>query len=400
LVTYSEIALNIGIVFGFSTGLIFAPMRDNIEWRCMLAFGTVLPILMILLLMTGVMPESPRWLVSKNRINDARTILQTIYPPGDIDHVINDIRESITLEQITEQHAVGWNIILRPTPAIRRMMFVGVGTAVAQQAVGIDAIQYYLIDVIERLGIPSGTYQSNIILILLGTLKLAMIVVGGHLFDRHGRRPLFFISLVGMSIALISISAIFFMETSSLSSITNIAVIVGLAFYLSFFSVGIGPGGWLIPSEVFSLSIRGKAMSIATVCNRIAATLMSSTFLSTVSVIGWSGFFFMLFLICIVIFTFMYYYLPETNGQSIEKMALYFAEITDDTYILDAEARIVENTTRTPSMFQPSVPLESYHRVSNDYGSNVQMLIRSSHSHRLYVYCATGKSGLISTKIT
>ena len=66
------------------------------------------------------------------------------------------------------------------------MMLVGVGTAIAQQAVGIDAIQYYLIDVIERLGIPSDTNQSSIILILLGTLKLTMIVVGGQLFDKHG----------------------------------------------------------------------------------------------------------------------------------------------------------------------------------------------------------------------
>lgn len=367
--TFSEIALNIGIVFGFSTGLVFAPMNDSIEWRYMLAFGTILPVLMIVLLCTGVMPESPRWLVSNDRFNDARNILQHIYPAGhDIDLIIHEISESIAREHAAECHAIGWKTIFCPTPAIRRMLFVGVGIAVAQQAVGIDAIQYYLIDVIERLGIPSDTYRSSIILILLGTLKLVMIVVGGQLFDKHGRRPLFFVSLIGMAIALLAISAIFLIETSLPVSVSNMTVLVGLALYLSFFSIGIGPGGWLIPSEVFSLSIRGRAMSIATLCNRVAATVMSTTFLSTVRLIGWSGFFFMLFLICIVILVFVYYYLPETNGQSLENMALYFAEITDDAYILDAEARIIENATFTsaPSTVQGNGPFQSYHRATSD----------------------------------
>lgn len=113
------------------------------------------------------------------------------------------------------------------------MMLVGVGTAIAQQAVGIDAIQYYLIDVIERLGIPSDTNQSSIILILLGTLKLTMIVVGGQLFDKHGRRPLIFISLNGMALALLAISVIFFVETSLRASVTNMTVLVGSAILLS-----------------------------------------------------------------------------------------------------------------------------------------------------------------------
>jgi MFS family permease len=365
LVTYSEIALNIGIVLGFSTGLIFAPLRDGMEWRCMLAFGTIQPLLMISLLWMGIMPESPRWLISTDRFNDARKILQNIYPAGhDVDQIIHEIRESITRETIAERQAVGWKTIFCPTPAIRRMMLVGVGTAVAQQAVGIDAIQYYLIDVIERLGIPSDTTKSSIILILLGSLKLTMIVVGGQLFDKHGRRPLIFLSLIGMATALLAISAIFLVETPSLASVTNITVLIALALYLSFFSIGIGPSGWLIPSEVFSLSIRGRAMSVATLCNRVVATLMSSTFLSTVKLIGWSGFFFMLFLICIVIFAFLYYYLPETNGQSLESMALYFAEITDDTYILDAEARIIENASFAQSSLKQRIPVQSYRQVT------------------------------------
>jgi MFS family permease len=76
------------------------------------------------------------------------------------------------------------------------MLLVGVGTAIAQQAVGIDAIQYYLIDVLDESGVKSERAQL-VILILLGLVKLGFIFVGGKLFDKRGRRPLLFASLIG-----------------------------------------------------------------------------------------------------------------------------------------------------------------------------------------------------------
>jgi sugar porter (SP) family MFS transporter len=357
LVTYSEIALNVGIVLGFSSGLVLAPMSDGKEWRVMFLSGAIMPVVMIVLVFT-IMPESPRWLVSKNRPEEAREILQKVYPQGwNVDLIIDDINEALEREQAAER-AVGWKVLLNPTPAFRRMLFVGIGTAVAQQAVGIDAIQYYLLDVIEETGINSATRKS-VVLILLGMMKLLFIVVGGVLFDRKGRRPLFFISLLGMSGALLLISLCFFAD----ASLSSNAIIVGLAIYLSFFSVGMGPGAWLVPSEVFSLSIRGKAMSVATLLNRVTATLMSSTFLSTVGSIGWGGFFLMLSIICLIVFAFLYFYLPETKGRSLEDMSVYFAEITGDTSILEAEARIRlhQKPSGTIEMSQGSSPTTARH---------------------------------------
>jgi MFS family permease len=228
LVTYSEIALNIGIVVGFAGSLIFSPFNDNIEWRSMLAVGMILPVVMMLLIGCKIMPESPRWLVSKNRRNDASNVLRMVYPPGhNIDEIIEEISRSVELDNIAEKNGIGWSALLCPTPAIRRMLVVGVGTAIAQQAVGIDAIQYYLVDVIEQLGFSSHSYQSSLILILLGLFKLCMIFVGGYLFDRNGRRPLFFVSLLGMFVSLVVISIAFLVDGSSLSYTTRILVIGG-----------------------------------------------------------------------------------------------------------------------------------------------------------------------------
>ena len=119
------------------------------------------------------------------------------------------------------------------------MMMVGVGTAVAQQAVGIDAIQYYLVDVINDSGVKTRQGQS-FVLMILGGIKLVFIFIGGKFFDKSGRRSLFFISLGGMTLALL-IVALGFMVDSTLSAR---ATVLGLGIYLAFFSIGMGPGAW------------------------------------------------------------------------------------------------------------------------------------------------------------
>ena len=140
----------------------------------------------------------------------------------------------------------------------------------------------------------------------------------------------------GMAIALVLVAINFFG-----SSVNAGFGVFALSLYLAFFSIGMGPGAWLIPSEVFSTIIRAKAMSLATFCNRVTATLMASTFLSTANAITYSGFFFLLAAVCVIVLMFLYWNLPETKGRSLEDMSLYFAEITGDRSILEAEEKIL-----------------------------------------------------------
>lgn len=93
---------------------------------------------------------------------------------------------------------------------------------------------------------------------------------------------------------------------------------------------------------MFPTCIRAKAMSMASFCNRVTATLMASTFLSTANAISYSGFFFLLAVVCTVCGGFFYFILPETKGRSLEDMSLYFAEITGDRSVLEAEQHIKE----------------------------------------------------------
>lgn len=197
LVTWSEIGINIGIVFGFASGLVFYNVQPDVAWRLMFATGIILPSVLIFMVFK-VMPESPRWLIAKGREEEAKVVLEKIYPIGrDIDDLVVEIRNAIEREIQAEQ-IVGWNMIFFPTPAVRRMLLVGVGSAIAQQLVGIDAIQYFLDYVLEEIGIEEGI-KRIFILIGLGVLKLIVIFYAGLAFDKNGRRPLFFISLIGTS---------------------------------------------------------------------------------------------------------------------------------------------------------------------------------------------------------
>ena len=81
--TWSEIALNVGIVLGFLSGIAFYNVDDNLEWRLMFFMGCILPIIMIILVQT-VMPESPRFLVHKGQIEEAKQILIKLYPEGKV----------------------------------------------------------------------------------------------------------------------------------------------------------------------------------------------------------------------------------------------------------------------------------------------------------------------------
>merc|ERR1712226_31366 len=208
------------------------------------------------------------------------------------------------------------------SPAFRRMLLVGVGIAVSQQVVGIEAIQYYLEKILETAGLDSRDPTTAYILIGLAIVKLIFIIIGGKLFDRKGRRPILFVSICGITAALLMLSINFFGNPSS----SGIAIFA-LALYLAFFSLGMGPGAWLIPSEVFSLSIRARALSLATFCNRLMSTIVSSTFLSVASAITWAGFFFLLAVVAFIVLAFVYYFLPETKGRSLEDMSVFFAEI-------------------------------------------------------------------------
>ena len=331
LVSWSEIAINVGVIFGFASGILFYHIPDEVAWRYMFGTGAILPFTM-LVLVKFVMPESPRWLIQQGREEEAKHVLAKL-SPGDrdgseVETIVKTIKES--LEEEEARHEFGWVfLVFRPSPAYRRMLWTGVLAGISQQVVGIDGIGSFLAYTLDRSGIHDRFWQA-LTLIGLQTIKTIITIGAAKQVDRVGRRILCFISLAGMTVSLLTLSADFALSTG-----TSFVTVLGLLGYLSFFGVGMGPCAWLIPSEVFTTPVRSKGMSLATLSNRLVATTWATSFLSLEKAISWSGVFLVLSALCIVMMAMIYIYVPETKGKSLEEMAVFFATITGDRTVLD-----------------------------------------------------------------
>ena len=160
--SWSEIGCNVGVLFGFSTStLINADFFGLVSgWRLMFVTGCMLPLLLIGLVFS-VMVESPRWLVRRERYNDSLDLLRRLYPAGfDVSDVLRNIKDDIEREKDIQQ-LDGWDFLLHPAPIVWRMLVVGLGIAIAHEICGIDAIQYYLVFILQALGITNEVQQAK-----------------------------------------------------------------------------------------------------------------------------------------------------------------------------------------------------------------------------------------------
>jgi len=209
------------------------------------------------------------------------------------------------------------------------MLLVGVGVAVCQQLSGIDGIQYFLIFILKESGLTERNERFGW-LVALGLLKLGCILVAGHNFDRRGRKPMLYLSCGGMAVALSLLSLNFFIAHAEGGHSVPALAVTALGLYLACFSFGMGPGAWLIPSEVFSQKVRAKAMSLATFSNRVAATALSMSFLSLANAMSYAGVCLFLAVVNLFIIALICAIVPETRGRPLEEMLSYFCSITQD----------------------------------------------------------------------
>eukprot|EP00971_Amphidinium_carterae_P265712 5271317-Amphidinium_carterae.1 len=151
LTTWSEFAINLGILLGFASNSMLVGLGKNVAWRVMLAVGLVLPVVLLFLSLC-VMPESPRWLMMKSRHAEAEHVLRRTHAPGtDLRPVLDELQAQV--EETT--HECGWhdlfNAFRTPGPT-RRMLLVGIGIAFAQQANGSDSLVQFSPRVFENAG--------------------------------------------------------------------------------------------------------------------------------------------------------------------------------------------------------------------------------------------------------
>ncbi|KAG6419097.1 hypothetical protein SASPL_121306 [Salvia splendens] len=298
LTSFPEIFINLGILLGYISNYSFSGLPAHINWRIMLAVGTLPSIFIGGALF--VIPESLRWLVMQNRIDEARSVLFRINEnAGEVEGKLAEIQEAarFMIKDRSEDKAV-WREMLNPTPGVRRMLITGCGIQMFQQMTGIDATVYYSPTIFNHAGIQGNT-QLLAATVAVGFTKTIFILIAILLIDKAACLGFHWLFCVCGNVA--------------------------------FFSVGIGPICWVVSSEIFPLKLRAQASAIGSVGSRVSSSIIAMSFLSV------NRTFLVFAAISALSVVFVYKYVPETKGKSLEQIELLFQ---NDSYWEDGEVEL------------------------------------------------------------
>ncbi|GBG60523.1 hypothetical protein CBR_g5698 [Chara braunii] len=351
LVSVNEVSINVGILLGYVSSYVFSSMAIDTGWRWMLGIAAA----PAFALGCGalVLPESPRWLVMRRRINEAEEILAKISRDGkDAEARLKDIQENLglgSLGQVTtagrsSRIASAWQEILRPSGPVRKMLLLVLGTNFFQMACGIDAVVYYTPTVFAQAGVDPNKNGLLAATVLVGGLKTIFIGLAVLYLDRCGRRPMMLVSAIGVTCCLI-IEGVAFLTLDKIAAprdntlplppteyhsglrFAAAVAVAGICAFVSFFSIGLGPITWVLTSEVFPLRLRAQAMVLGVIVNRIVSGVVAMTFLSLNNAITPAGTFFGYAILSFLGTLFFFFLLPETKGVSLELIGTLFGDV-------------------------------------------------------------------------
>jgi sugar porter (SP) family MFS transporter len=305
LVSFNQTAVALGIFVSYLVGYAFQPIHG---WRWMIGLAAVPAAVMLL----GLLPlvESPRWLATRDRRDEARAVMLRVRPTArEADAELDDIGEAIS-----EEEAVTYRSLFRSRP-VRRGILIGVVVAATNQLVGVNAILYYAPTILKSAGF--GDASAILSSVGIGGAFLIFTVVGLFAVDAIGRRPTLLIGIAVVVVVLAAIGALYLLPQTSL---VGVLLVVGLTVYEAAFSASLGIGIWLINSEVLPNRVRGKAQSFGTVTHWGLDLIISLVVLSLITALSATGVFWIFAAFGVIGFVVLLRILPETRNRSLEQI--------------------------------------------------------------------------------
>ncbi len=300
MVSLNQLAIVIGILLSYSVNYLLTGAGPA-NWRWMFASAAVPSICFLIALL--FISESPRWLVQNGREHDAEHFLAQMVGSNEAREEIKSIRAAIAEES---------GDLL--DPAFRKPLVVAIVIALFSQFTGINTIIYYgSLVFLEHVPHQTATTAlwANVV---IGAINFVATILGMSLIDRAGRKPLLMSAFAGMALSLIGVSAAIHFQGPA------IAVLIFVLTYVASFAVGVGTGTWVVMSEICPTRIRGRAMSVATIFLWCGTLLVTLTFLSLVKAFTAPGTFLMYAAISIAAFVFVWRFVPETKGRTLEEI--------------------------------------------------------------------------------
>ena len=312
-----QLAITVGIFLAY---LADDALTSSDRWRLMFGLAVIPGVALVIGFL--VMPESARWLLKMGRRDAARESLVKVDGPEVADTELATLETDIAAE--AAEGEASWGEVFSPT--LRRALWVGVGLAILQQVTGINAIIYYANEIFAEAGFTTAEQQAKATLYAVGAVNVLATLIAVAWVDRFGRRPLLLTGLVGMTVSLAAVGASFAAlesqpeDGATSTTVVGIVTVLALVVFIASFAFSMGPIVWTLISEIYPNRVRGRAISVATAVNWLAAFLVAQFFLSIVDAIGESTTFFLFSALCVVSFAFVWRLVPETEGRSLEEI--------------------------------------------------------------------------------
>jgi len=309
LVSLNQLSVTLGIFMSYIVDYCFSFMTHD-QWRWMLGFGVIPATILFLGVLT--LPFSPRWLVYKGRMELALTTLMRIRYGQ-----TNDVRAELkNIEQSISHEHHSWKSLF--SKKIRPTFYIAAGLAVIQQITGINTILYYAPTIFKMAGFAQS---SGAILATMGVGAVFVLstIAAIPFVDRLGRKPLLYTGMVIMAIGLAILSWSFHGNLLQSKTVITLAI-ASMMVYIIGFGISLGPIMWLTIAEIFPLSVRGLGSSLATCVNWGSNWLVAITFLGLIDLFNASGTFLIYCVITLLSLIFIYAYVPETKGTSLEQI--------------------------------------------------------------------------------
>jgi len=307
LVSLNQLAIVTGDLVAYFSNYLLNSMGEN-NWRWMLAVMAAPALLFFVFLL--FVPESPRWLMQKNRRDESFKILKRINGTAAATLELDAIEHSLAISERPRYREVF-------SKKMRYMLWIGVLLAIFQQVTGINAIMYYAPLIFKDLGnsMNSALIQTAII----GGVLFVFTLVAVRWIDRWGRKPLMIWGSIGMAVSLTMVTIAYF-----LNMLQGYFILFFILTFMASFAASIGPVTWVMISEIFPNKIRSEAMSVAIVALWVANFVVTLVFPVILNRMG-GGFAFLIFdAMSVLLLLFVIFMLPETKGKSLEELEKIF----------------------------------------------------------------------------
>ena len=318
LVSLNQLALVVGILAAqianwriaervpdhLSQAAMAASWNAQYGWRWM--FTAVAIPAVVFFVTTPMIPESPRWLVARRRIEDAERVLTRIGGQAYSEHELQAVSESLAVSTSKRD----WRAFRAPN--IQKLVWIGIALAVLQQFSGINILFNYAEEVYRSAGYGVNDIMFNIV--ITGTINLVFTVIAMFLIDKFGRRRLMMLGCLGVGLSHILSS---FAYRQGRQGFWVLALTLSA---IACYAMSLAPVTWVLITEIFPNRVRATSVSISVAALWVASFVLTYTFPLLNRIIGTAGAFLTYGSVCFLGAFFILFFVPETKGRSLEEI--------------------------------------------------------------------------------